>query len=105
MAPHSDINIIDIAFSGKEDILKSKDFFEKLVDIINHLISNDFERLVSILYRIDVDEKQLTDLLKKDESNNSGKIIADLIIQRQLQKISTRNDPLPGIHEENNGQD
>ena len=57
---------------------------------INQLIQNDFEKLISLLYRIDVSEPKLKQLLKQNPQEEAGKIIAALIIERQLQKIQTR---------------
>ena len=63
---------------------------EKLTQHINHLIQHDFERLVAILYRIDINEKKLKELLQRYSDKDSGGIIAQLIIERQLEKIKTR---------------
>ena len=63
---------------------------EKLSVHINHLINSDFEKLVSLLYRIDVSELKLKSLLQQNTGENAGGIIADLIIERQLQKIKSR---------------
>src|SRR4029079_10491737 len=57
---------------------------------INELIKNDFERLVGYLYRIDVDEKKLKQLLHQNANEDAGNIIALLIIERQQQKIRSR---------------
>lgn len=57
---------------------------------INHLITNNFHQLVALLYRIDVSETGLKNLLKESSGEDAGNIIADLIIERQLQKIKTR---------------
>ena len=57
---------------------------------VNYLIVNDFQKLVSILYRVDVSESKLKQLLKEENHGDAGKIIAELIIERQLQKIKTR---------------
>ena len=63
---------------------------------INDLIQTDFERLVNLLYRIDVDEQKLKELLIDNPNEDAGVIIARLIIERQLQKIkfkeAFRND-------------
>ena len=61
-----------------------------LAEKINHLIVNDFSLLVHILYRIDVSEKKLKALLKENSDSNAGRIIASLVIERQLQKIRSR---------------
>jgi hypothetical protein len=65
---------------------------EKLSQHVRHLILNDFQKLVSVLYRIDVSEAKLKYLLKENADKDAGLIIADLIIERQLQKIKSRQD-------------
>jgi hypothetical protein len=57
---------------------------------INQLIQSDFEKLVSLLYRIDISEPKLKLLLQQNPGEDAGKIIAELIIERQLQKIKSR---------------
>lgn len=57
---------------------------------INELIQTDFQKLVFILYRIDVNETRLKKILKESSGEDSGRIIANLIIERQLQKIKSR---------------
>ena len=59
---------------------------------LNHLIEHDFQKLVSVLYRVDVNEKKLKHLLKENIGEDAGLIIADLIIERQLQKIKSRKE-------------
>ncbi len=63
---------------------------EKLAAHINFLINNHFDKLIFYLYRIDVSESKLKNLLAQNEGNKASAIIADLIIERQLQKIETR---------------
>ena len=58
---------------------------------INHLIVHEFNQLLNLLYRLDVSEKKLQQWLLNDTTEDAGKIIATLIIERQLQKIKTRN--------------
>jgi hypothetical protein len=67
-----------------------------LYDRINELINNDFQKLVSILYRMDVDENKLRELLKKNPGTDAGIIIAGLMIARQEQKIRSRKAHKPG---------
>jgi hypothetical protein len=61
-----------------------------LAEKLNSLIHSDFNALIGILYRIDVDESRLKDLLKTNDGEDAGKIIARLIVERQRQKIQTR---------------
>jgi hypothetical protein len=63
---------------------------ENLSQYINSLIQTNFQKLVSLLYRIDVSEPKLKTLLQENADANAGMIIADLIIERQLQKIKAR---------------
>lgn len=65
---------------------------QKLSIYINELIQTDFQRLVYILYRIDVNESKLKYLLKENAGDDAGMIIAELIIERQLQKIKSRQE-------------
>ena len=74
---------------------------EKLAAHINHLINHDFEKLVSLLYRIDVNENKIRQLLEQQGGEDAAGLIADLIIERQLQKIKSRketksNNEIPG---------
>ncbi|MEP7141499.1 MAG: hypothetical protein ABI707_01455 [Ferruginibacter sp.] len=62
----------------------------QLASYINQLIQNDFQKLIMLLYRIDVGEQKLKKLLQQHPDEEAGKIIAALIIERQLQKIKTR---------------
>lgn len=62
----------------------------QLAVYINDLIVHDFQRLISILYRIDVNEVKLRNLLKTHPDTKAGIIIARLIIERQEQKIESR---------------
>jgi hypothetical protein len=57
---------------------------------INQLVKYDFEKLVSYLYRIDVNEQKLKTLLNQFPDEDAGNIIASLILERQEQKLKTR---------------
>jgi hypothetical protein len=63
-----------------------------LAEKINHLIREDFNGLVQLLYRIDVEEPRLRYLLQQHKGEDAGMIIARLIIDRLLQKIETRRE-------------
>ncbi|MEP6747779.1 MAG: hypothetical protein ABJB86_08635 [Bacteroidota bacterium] len=60
--------------------------------IINKMIAFDFQKLVNILYRVDVNERKLKFLLQENVGSDAADIIADLIIERQLEKIRTRRE-------------
>ncbi len=62
----------------------------QLSTYINRLIKNDFDKLISYLYRIDVNEQKLKTLLQQNPQEDAGNLIATLIIERQQQKIKIR---------------
>jgi len=65
---------------------------ERLSSHINFLIQSDFQKLASILYRVDVSESKLKNLLKENKGFDAANIITDLIIERELQKIRSRQE-------------
>jgi len=85
--------VLNEIFTVSEKLLRNdKDLFARLSAAINSLIIHDFERLVSILYRLDINEAKLEYLLAQKTSENASDTIAALIIERQLQKIKSRQE-------------
>jgi hypothetical protein len=78
---------LPIPFAEKVSLHEIK---EKLAEHINELINNHFDELVGLLYRIDVNENKLRQVLKDHAEKDAAAIIAELIIERQLQKIKSR---------------
>ena len=79
------------------------DLLQLLADKINYLIVNDFNKLISILYRADINETKLNIILSENRNEDAGKLIALLFIERQMQKIKSRQetrDNLNGDSEE-----
>ncbi|MBL0181139.1 MAG: hypothetical protein IPP96_02150 [Chitinophagaceae bacterium] len=72
------------------DRLSSDEIHAQLSNAVNQLVKNNFEKLVSLLYRIDVSEQKLKSLLHQFPQEDAGNIIASLIIERQEQKLKTR---------------
>lgn len=73
-----------------EDVLLKQQTLILLQQEIDYLINNDFNKLVQVLYQIDISEKKLNALLQQNPQADASKIIAVLVIERQLQKIKTR---------------
>ena len=80
--------IINTVIAIKEK--PSEETISRLIFLINDLISEDFNALVQLLYRVDVNEKKLRDILKQNENTDAAPLIAELIIRRQLQKIESK---------------
>ncbi|MEO5563247.1 MAG: hypothetical protein ABIR18_07430 [Chitinophagaceae bacterium] len=62
----------------------------QLAAYANELIEKDFQKLVNLLYRMDVSETKLRDFLATNSREDAGALIAVLIIERELQKIKSR---------------
>ena len=62
---------------------------------INHLIQADFHRLIAILYRLDISESKLKHTLEENTDKDSGELIATLVVERQMQKMHTRQSFTP----------
>ncbi|GAA4301199.1 hypothetical protein [Compostibacter hankyongensis] len=61
-----------------------------LQEHIQQLINRDFQGLVNLLYRIDVEEQRLRKTLRDRSPEEAAKVIAVLILERIRQKIKTR---------------
>ena len=64
---------------------------EDLIERIIRLLNTSPEKLMAILYRIDVSEKKITEIFDKTFPLEVPERIADAIIERQIQKAKTRN--------------
>ena len=98
MLPENEIPIIDKIINATNSIQVEPigEIRARLVFLINELLRTDFHALVQLLYRIDVDEKKLKELLEANAGIDSASIIAALIISRQLEKIATKKQYGPG---------
>ena len=79
-----------LAVSHLIDQKNEEELRQILIVLINELIVKDFHSLVQLLYRIDVYEKKIRLYLEKKSNEDSAAILADLIIERQLEKMESR---------------
>ena len=79
----------ELTFTGGSEYL-SDQWLSALSIRINDLILNDFDKLIYILYRLDINESKLMKLLNDHRDTDAGKLIGELIIERQSQKVLTR---------------
>jgi hypothetical protein len=64
---------------------------EFLINRIKELMSRDFERFLNSLYRIDVSETKVQEVLHSKDKTTITEKLADLIIERQLLRLKTQN--------------
>ena len=75
--------IVHIANNSFALAATETDLLQLLADKINYLIVNDFNKLISILYRADINETKLNIILSENRNEDAGKLIALLFIERQ----------------------
>ena len=80
--------IISKDFDIPEDI-KEEHLRDVLVKTFEYLVDDDFPKLLQILYRADVDQYKLKELLENTEGKSTAEIIADAYIARQKAKVET----------------
>lgn len=77
--------------SVSNDLIKIESYsWSQLVAYVNELITQDFNQLVTLLYRLDINEKKLKQTLADHPDQNAGELIAKLIIDRQDEKKKSR---------------
>lgn len=82
------IDKLDIIVENPDN---EENLLRALSQYIEHLIQTDFNRLLLILYRVDVSEQKLRSTIAHNESNQlAGHIIAILLIEREIEKIKSR---------------
>lgn len=79
-------------FEGQDKEHSTTEQFKSLVNYIDALVKNDFNRLLRILYRVDVSEEKLKKRVAENTDINlrSAEIIAHLLIEREQEKIESR---------------
>jgi len=72
------------------DFEQLEEFRKYLTEKMQAMLDTDFNLLVNTLYRIDISEKKLSELFSGKDRNNIPEKLADLIIERQIQKLKFR---------------
>lgn len=75
-----------LSYHSEEDLLNW------LSSYIDDLVVHDFNGLLLLLYRIDVSESRVREVLELDQAKSySSRIIAELILERQKEKLYWRD--------------
>lgn len=61
-----------------------------LASRIREMLDTNLEKLVSILYRIDVGQRLTDEIFSENNKEDIAPLLAEAIIKRQIQKIQTR---------------
>ena len=75
----------------KCDIISNAELHFILTQRIRELLDKNVEKLIHILYRIDVNQKKTDSIFNNPFKDEIAEQLASAVIERQLQKIETRN--------------
>jgi len=85
-------NIISNNFGlQKADVLTIDDVKLILSARIRELLDKDVEKLLQIIYRIDISQKKIDGIFENSSKDEIAMQIALAVIERQLLKVQTRN--------------
>jgi hypothetical protein len=73
-----------------EQAANEAELLELIRQLVQELIDQDFEKLLLVLYRLDINEAKVKAAIDMAGPANAPLNIAQLIIEREKQKIDTR---------------
>jgi hypothetical protein len=78
-----------------KDTLSYEVLKEQLTATVVYMLLHEMEKLMGILYRIDVNERKVKNAFAQNNPKLIAPILADLIIERELQKAQHRANYKP----------
>lgn len=72
------------------DFERLEEFRKYLTEKMRNLLDKNYNLLINTLYRIDISEKKLAELFSSRNKDLIPEKLADLIIERQIEKINFR---------------
>jgi hypothetical protein len=72
------------------DFERLEEFRKYLTEKMRDLLDKNYNLLINTLYRIDISEKKLSELFSSRNKELIPEKLADLIIERQIEKINFR---------------
>ena len=67
-----------------------EEFRKYLTEKMTDMLDKNYNLLINTLYRIDISEKKLSELFSSKNKDSIPQKLADIIIERQIQKINFR---------------
>jgi hypothetical protein len=80
----------DEALLKSDDLARIHVLRNILAEKLNELLQNNFEKLRFFLYRVDIPEETVARLYTETNRSDLHFKLADLIIEREMQKVRTR---------------
>ena len=78
---------LEVKFANKPELSAYQELYQQILPLIEEMLNDDYIKLMSMLYRIDIDEDFLNRKLKETPNADTDEVITDLIIKRELQKV------------------
>ena len=78
------------SFIPTNDFEKLEEFRKYLTEKMKDMLDKNYNLLINTLYRIDISEKKLAELFSNKNKESIPHKLADLIIERQIEKINFR---------------
>ncbi len=85
-------DITELMSEANELVVRSPEWYNRLKEDVEHLINFEFDRLLQLLYRVDVSESKLRTMLAEMPATDASVIITNLLLERQLEKIKSRKN-------------
>jgi hypothetical protein len=84
------LNSLQLRPEFVEKTTNEAELIELIRQLVQELIDRDFEKLLLILYRLDINEKKVKEAIDMTGPANAPLSIAELIIEREKQKVVAR---------------
>jgi hypothetical protein len=78
------------------DFEKLEEFRQYLIIKMKDMLDNNYNLLINTLYRIDISEKKLSGLFSQGNRESIPEKLADMIIERQIEKLNYRSQHKQG---------
>ena len=95
MKDKNEIDLELLKLNEELSVFKREEIREQIIGYINYLLLHDFNKLVHLLYRVDVNEQKLREILNANPGSDAAVLITGLLIQRQEEKSRIRESFKP----------
>ena len=85
----------DFELEVKDDLLTEEELFDLLADQVAYMIQYRLEFLLSLMYRLDIDEAKVNFALSPFCEEPANLAIARLVLERQKQRVFTKRHYKP----------
>lgn len=73
-----------------EKVSNDEELLKLIEELVTELVNHDFERLLLMLYRLDVSEQKVKQAIDASGPTNASRNIAELIMAREKEKAVSR---------------